>query len=84
MEKAKTREGWTNMSAENKKRFSNAYNMMFDDEEKRKYKYRMADDDARTEAGYFTKMNQSQKDIFDATQTRLNLDRDASDDKYMA
>ena len=44
----------------------------------------MDDDDARTRAGYFTKMSQSSKDVFDRLRTKHNSARDVDDNKYMA
>jgi hypothetical protein len=82
VEKSKTREGYNSMTAEEKKKFKNGYNMMFDDDDKRKFQYRMDDDDARTKAGYFMKMNQGQKDVFDRLRTRLNSKRDADDKTF--
>jgi len=84
VEKSKTRDGWANMTIEEKKRFQNGFNMMFDDDDKRKFQYRMDDDDARTRAGYFTKMNTSQRAVFDGLRKRLNSARDADDKKFMA
>jgi hypothetical protein len=37
MEKAKTREGYASLSDADKKKFKNGYNMMFDDDDKRKF-----------------------------------------------
>ena len=42
----------------------------------------MDDDDARTKAGYFTKMTTAQKVVFDKLRTKLNSARDDDDNKF--